>query len=204
MSDHKWEELKLDFKDRIKSDIPFPHLLNANSLANSVTETCQASIYKFMPEVKESKAQKSKPDRPWINLELKTKISHMYELLRISKETRLPQDYQNYKIYLNKLTMEKTKARNEYYRKKSELYGRDKSKTWQLVNEITSYKRKTKTTTIKSMVDIDGKKITDPISIVDCLNNHFASIGKTMAQKFDEIDGTRLIEGSFKLYIQGS
>ena len=117
LSDHKWEELKLDFKDRIKNDIPFPHLLNANSLANSVTDTCQASIFKFMPEVKESKAQKSKPDRPWINLELKTKISHMYELLRISKETRLPQDYQNYKIYLNKLTMEKTKARNEYYRK---------------------------------------------------------------------------------------
>ena len=110
----------------------------------------------------------------------------MYELLRISKLTRLPQDYQNYKTYLNKLTIEKRKAKDDYYRKKSELYGRDKSKTWQLVNEITSYKRKIKTT-IKSMVDNDGKKITDPISIVDCLNNHFASVGKTMAQNLTKL-----------------
>ena len=96
----------------------------------------------------------------------------MYELLHKSKQTQLPQDYQIYKKYLNKLTNEKAKAKDDYYRKKSELYGKDKSKTWQLVKEITSYKRKTKTT-IKSIVDNDGNKTTDPISIADCLSNHF-------------------------------
>ena len=31
-----------------------------------------------------------------------------------------------------------------YYQDKAKLYGQDKSKTWQLVNEISNYKRKEK------------------------------------------------------------
>ena len=60
-----------------------------------------------------------------------------------------------------------------------------------LVNEIASYKRK-KATAIKSMVDKNGKKLKDSTDIANCLNEFFATIGKTMAQKFNEMNGTRL------------
>ena len=81
------------------------------------------------------------------------------------------------------MTHLKEKAKNKYYRDKSELYGNDKSKTWQLVNEIANYKRKNKTN-IKTIIDGKGNKLTDPINIANCLNNHFATVGKEMAQLF--------------------
>ena len=71
------------------------------------------------------------------------------------------------------------------------MYGRDISKTWQLINEISNYKRKTKTS-IKSIVDKDGNTLSDHISIADCFNNHFSSVGSVMAQKFDGIDSSRV------------
>ena len=40
------------------------------------------------------------------------------------------------------LTHIKVKAMNMYYRDLSHLYGQDKAKTWQLVNEISNRKRK--------------------------------------------------------------
>ena len=54
-----------------------------------------------------------------------------------------------------------------------------------------SNKRK-KATTIKSMVDKNGKKLKDSTDIANCLNDFFATVGKNMAQKFDKMDGTRL------------
>ena len=71
------------------------------------------------------------------------------------------------------------------------MYGSNKSKVWALVNEITNYKRKTKTN-IKSLKDGEGNKLTNSISIVNYLNTHFATVGKTMAQKIDAIGSDRL------------
>ena len=65
------------------------------------------------------------------------------------------------------------------------------AKIWQFVNRITHFKRKS-TTSIKSLVDKNGKKLTNPSDIANSLNNHFGSIGKFMAQKFEDIDSTRL------------
>ena len=44
----------------------------------------------------------------------------------------------------------------------------------------------------KSLNDGEGNKLTDSISIANCLNTHFATVGKTMAQKIDAIGCDRL------------
>ena len=106
------------------------------------------------------KKLKEKPDRPWLTQGLKVSIKTSFELLRISKLTGSGQDYQKYKTYLNKLTRLKEKAKDLYYCEKSVLYGNNKSKAWMLVNKIASFKRK-KATTIKRMVDKNGKKLKD-------------------------------------------
>ena len=167
------------------------HLLNANSLAAAIKDAYQSTIDKFMPLKKQSIIVKNEPDRPWISSGFKVSIDHMFELLRTSRLSQSLEDYEKYKNYRNKLTHLKSKAKDKYYREKSELYGRDISKTWQLINEISNYKRKTKTS-IKSIVDKDGNTLSDPISIADCFNNHFSSVGSAMAQKFDGIDSSRL------------
>ena len=191
LSDEKWEEFNADFQDSVRKNVPFPHLLNANSLAAAIKDAYQSTIDKFMPLKKRSIIVKNEPDRPWITSGFKVSIDHMYELLRTSKTSQSLEDYEKYKNYRNKLTHLKSKAKDKYYRDKSELYGRDISKTWQLINEISNYKRKTKTS-IKSIVDKDGNTLSDHISIADCFNNHFSSVGSVMAQKFDGIDSSRV------------
>ena len=191
LSDEKWEEFNIDFQKSLKSHIPFPHILDANSLANCINSTYKDTIDKFMPLKKCPKNPKIKKDRPWLTPGLKTSISKMYELLRISKQTGLPEDSFKYTTYTNKLTALKRKARNNYWKGEMKLYGQNKAKIWQFVNQITHFKRKS-TTSIKSLVDKNGKKLTNPSDIANSLNNHFGSIGKFMAQEFDDIDSTRL------------
>ena len=192
LSDEKWKQFNLEYQNALKGNVPFPHLLNANSLAESITNTYHEVIDKFMPlKRKPFKKLKENPDRPWLTSGLKASIKTMFKLLQHSKLTRSAEDYEKYKTYLNKLTRLKEKAKDKYYRDKSELYGNNKSKTWQLVNEITSYKRK-KSQAIKSMTDKNGKKLKDSASIANCLNDFFATIGKNMAQEIEKMDGTRL------------
>ena len=56
---------------------------------------------------------KFKVDEPWLTSGIKTSISKMYELLRISNLSGLSEDYCRYKTYLNKLTSLKRNAKNE-------------------------------------------------------------------------------------------
>ena len=99
------------------------------------------------------------------------------------KKAKLLPDWLNYTKHLNLLTHLKKKAEIMYYRNKAKLYGQDKSKTWQLVNEISNYKRKVKTN-IKCIIDKDGIEHTDPVSKANCLNDHFGSVGKNMAENY--------------------
>ena len=115
----------------------------------------------------------------------------MYELLRISKQSGLLEDYCKYKTYLNKLTSLKRIARNNYWKNETRLYGQNKAKIWQFVNQITHFKRKSPTS-IKSLIDKQGKKVTNPTDIANSLNNHFGSIGKIMAKEYDKMDSTKL------------
>ena len=44
LSDEKWEEFNLECEKSLKENVPFPHLLNANSLAESITNTYKGVI----------------------------------------------------------------------------------------------------------------------------------------------------------------
>ena len=67
LSDQKWEEFNSHFQNSITKNIPFPQLLDANSLAEAITHTYQASIDEFMPLKRRKNNRVGKPDdRPWI------------------------------------------------------------------------------------------------------------------------------------------
>ena len=191
LSDKKWKELDLFWKNTSIRKIPFPHALKANELANAIKDTYDVTNDRFMPEKKRAINPNQKPDRPWITSGLKASIAKMYELLRISKQSGLFEDNKKYKAHLNMLTTLKRKCKNDYFKELMKSYGQDRSKTWQLVNKITNFRRKS-TTTIKCLVDKDGNKLTNPLDIANTLNNHFGSIGKIMAQEFDNLDNCQV------------
>ena len=55
LSDQKWEELKTHCKNSLKENIPLPHQLSENALAEIISNTVDASCDKFMPEKKAPK-----------------------------------------------------------------------------------------------------------------------------------------------------
>ena len=191
LSNSEWGQLKSDLDQSLADSIPYQHLLNANFLTKSITKSYQSVIDKYMPLKKNSKKKKTNPDKPWITSGIKVSIQKRFELLKISKQSKKHEDYQKYKAHRNMLTHIKAKAVNMYYRDLSLLYGQDKAKTWQLVNEISNRKRK-KSSNIKAMVNKKSERVSDSESIADCLNDHFGSVGKIMAKKFDDIHSSRL------------
>ena len=54
-----------------------------------------------------------------------------------------------------------------------------------MINEISKRKR-AQNKKIKSIKSKDGKLLQKPKEIANCFNEHFASIGKEMAEKFDD------------------
>ena len=126
-------------------------------------------------------------DKPWITPGLKISRVEKFKLLDNAKISKDPNDYEKYKKFLNKYTHLKNLARENYYTERAALYSQNKSKTWQLINELSQRKKK-KHTVIKSIRDKDGKILKDPGKIANCLNEHFGSIGKEMADKFEMDD----------------
>ena len=182
LSEEKWAELDLYFQMTRNKIVPFPHLLNANSLSCGIRDIYDETINKFMPEKERTVNPNQKPDRPWMTTGLKASIAKMYELLRISKQSGLQEDNVKYKAHLNMLTSLKRKCKNNYFKELVRSYGKDRAKTWQLVNKITNFRRKS-TTNIKCLVDKNGNHLTNPSDIANTLNNHFGSIGKNNSSR---------------------
>ena len=122
---------------------------------------------------------------------LKVSIEKKFQLYDKYKKSKLEVDNLKYKTHMNKLTHLITKAKIKHYYDRSVIYGADKSKTWGLVNEISSRKRKSGCD-IKKLIDSDGNVLESPQEIANCLNSHFGSVGAKMAKKFDELDSNLL------------
>ena len=123
------------------------------------------------------KNPQTKLDKPWITSAIKISIATKFKLLHKYQKTKLASDNLKYKTHLNKLTHVLEKARIKHYQDKSIVYGNDKSKTWQLINEISHRKRRS-SCTIKRMKDLGGNVLEDPTEIANCLNNHFGTVGQ--------------------------
>ena len=91
LSEEKWAEFDSYLQDSLKKNVPlqFISLLNANFLAQWITNSYRETIDRFMPLKKCKPNQIRKPDRPWITPGIKASIAKMYELLTICKRSRL-------------------------------------------------------------------------------------------------------------------
>ena len=66
----------------------------------------------------------------------------------------------------------------------------NKSKIWRMVNEISNRKRSSKNS-VTTIVDKEGRQLTDPLHIANCLNEHFSSMGEKMAEKFSMSENSK-------------
>ena len=144
LSEAEWQQVNVSLHESLRKNIPQPDNLNCHSLSQAISENYQEVIDEFLPERK-VKENNNIPDKPWITSGFKCSIQKKWSLFKKWQKTKLPSDHLKYTTHLNLLTHLKKKAEIKYYADKAKLYGSDKSKTWQIVNEITNYKRKQKT-----------------------------------------------------------
>ena len=124
-------------------------------------------------------------DKPWITKGLKNSVRTKFKLYKKAKKTGYQNHWSAYLKYMNVLTRTKQKAKHMYYKELSILYGQNKSKTWKMINDISNRKRKSSQSRVDSLKDKSGTIIEDPLKISNCLNNHFSTVGSSMANEIN-------------------
>ena len=126
-----------------------------------------------MPLKRKTRKQKNFCNSPWITAGLRKSIDEKDRLYSLSKKD--PSLIPKWKEHSNMLKKLKRQAELLYDRERIAKYGNDKSKTWQLINNIMKRKKKSRTV-IKSLRDKNGVKISEPNEIANCLNDHFSTV----------------------------
>ena len=184
LNPEQWEKFNAELQYRLACNLPSdPNNIDTNDYANEITNTYKTLIDEYMPLKKKSRKQKRFDKRPWLTKGIRVSIDRKDDLYSLSKID--PSLIPRYKKYSNMLAKIKKRAMLEYDKQKFAEYGHDKAKTWRYINAIMKRKRKARSS-IKKIKNKDGKDIKDAEGIANCLNEHFTSIGKNMAQKFEE------------------
>ena len=159
---------------------------NVNQSVKHIVETYQRLMDKFMPLRKLSRKEKKYHQKPWYSKGIKISVNTRDRLHRKSLRTRREDDVRKYKKYRNLLSRIIALARDNYDAEIIEKYEQDKRKVWQQINKMTNRKTRKKTR-VEYLIDSKGQEIYDQTEISNQLNEHFNTIGKKMASKFDNM-----------------
>ena len=149
---------------------------------------------KFLTTVDKHAPMKSKRVRarssPWITLELKNKM-HDRDVLKIKAiKSNDSQDWSNFRKQRNIVNGEIRLAKQVYYQTQFNEYKADSRKTWQTINELTSLNSgKTSITSLR----VNGRSVTDRDELSNKFNDHFASIGPSLASEVDSSECTNYL-----------
>ena len=115
---------------------------------------------------------------PWITAGLKERM-HNRDTLKIKAiKSNDPHDWANFKRMRNKVNTEIKAAKKVFYNNKFIENNGDPRKTWQTINDLTS--RKAVHSSIRE-INLKGTFITESSDLSNAFNDHFSSIGSTLA-----------------------
>ncbi len=165
-------------------------LLPINQKFELLISTLKRAFDNNIPLTKLSKKKYKNKLKPWISKEIKKCINIKLRLLKKLQKTNFKskKQYDHYKMYKKKLSrLIETSKHNHFQKLFSGCYNDSKS-TWQIINKLIG-KNKNKSD-LPSKIVSQGNIITNPNEIVNCLNQHFATIGsnKTSHIHFDKIN----------------
>ena len=157
-------------------------LNHPNEMWNSWKHLLMSVIDKHAP-LKTKRIRKHRS--PWITNELLREIRKRDFLKKKATSTNDPLNWKEFKDVRNKVNNSIKKAKRKYFSEKLDASKCDPRKTWRLINELQSHQCKsTKVSQVKS-----GHQVfTSPKDIAEAFNNHFTSIGQTLAREIPTVD----------------
>ena len=158
--------------------------VSTSNLYNSITYL----LDEFAPFRKIAKKELKLKSKPWINGDILSKMEERDKLLhkyRIAKDENLKSIiYDNYKVVRNLVTKLKRDAKIAYYKEFFETHKEKSSDIWKGIKSIVrinSTSRKDIT-----LLDFNGKNVTDPKLISNIFNNFFVNIGPNLDRKISK------------------
>ena len=134
--------------------------------------------------------------KPWITASIIANIRKRKAYLSLYRQNKLPRDY--YIRFRNFVTNQLRLAKLEYYNGKFNQLNRDSRGTWGVINNVIRPDR------AKSNKQIDKLKIGNDVidtdfDIASALNNHFSSIGGSIANSVPpaDTDPISFLEGNY-------
>ena len=120
--------------------------------------------------------------KPWITKGFLTSIKkkqamHKTQYVNGSRVAQLL-----YKNYCNVLTKTKNIAKKLYYHQKLGEYHNNPKKTWDILRTLLPSKSASK---VSNCVSVNNASITDPVKTAEEFNDHFAKVGKSLAEPFN-------------------
>ena len=116
---------------------------------------------------------------PWITTEQRELITGRNRLKRHAILTKQPSFWVKYRKERNRINNEIKMANANYYKSEVELNVGNPKEIWRTINELT-YRKCTSKSSISELKSGDNS-LTKPAEICDVLNDHFTSVGPTLA-----------------------
>ena len=88
-----------------------------------------------------------------------------------------------YKTYRNKLTYIKEISKKMYYRSVIDENKSNSNRLWKVINEIIKKERKHTSNILHEVVDANGHKQTDSVTVSNAFNQYFSEVGSRLASK---------------------
>ena len=159
-------------------------------------------VDKHTPLIIATRTQSKLNEKPWITRGLMISICKKQKLYKTHFWKGSDGEKNFYRQYANKLNKLKYISRKIYLNRELEENKHNPCKIWKTINSLL-YK-KTKSVDFPSEFKVDKSIIDDPTEVASCLNKHFCSVGKKLAQKvqnFTEINYTTYLKDPVSLSI---
>ena len=166
--------------------------LEPDDLLESLTNATKVSIEKCFPLKELSNRAKKRKLVPWYDTEIFQGMHIQRKLWKRFQKTKSLSDFFDYKIYRNKLSKKKYKAKKKYFHELLEnaKNSGERSKTWEVINKVFGKKKSTKIFPEKIRIDKDnGPSPTheeNPQEIANLMNTHFTSIAEKLSNTLEK------------------
>ena len=174
-----YEQLSSDLSvelTKFKTSLPQITSDNFNSVFTDFLNCIKTQISNHAPLQIVSRKQRRIQAKPWITKGLLISIKHKQKLYRTHYLTQNLSKQQFYKTYSNKLSKVKRKAKISYYYDLFKENVTNPRKTWSIINELISRKKKSNQGLTK--IYTQNRSLDNPADIANCFNQHFCDIGK--------------------------
>ena len=149
-----------------------------NNLMKIIQEVTSIHAPLRRPSRKEMKAK----SKPWLTKGLLKSVKTKNKMFQLCYKQHDVDLIMKYKKYRNKLTKLTQIAKRMYYQNQLTSHKNDLSQRWKIISEIIC-NRKRYQEMITSIIDSDGKEVSDQSIISKTLNEFFVNIGPNMDAK---------------------